>query len=400
MNSHNFYVLPKDMKVCIVDQGDIFGGAERFTLDIIRYTSKSKVDFHLIHDEAADPAYLREIEDISFMKRDAISMASISPQHLISYPRAFFASNQLKSRLKKIRPDIVQSNTVRTHCLASFAVKGLGIPLVWVLHDFTFPEKFLLRYVDVPVRIVCVSEAVKSYYQAMLPKEVHDKFVVVPNGVHPDKIKNAEAYTMVRDIDGEEFTFEKHRRYIGLIGRIDSWKGQDIFLRTVDILHKEYPQHQDVTYLVIGGVTATSAERIAYYDELRQFQKEKHLTDVHFLGAQDAAKILHNLDVLIHASTDAEPFGRTIIEAFSAGVPVIASRLGAPEEIIEYGSSGLLFEARNPQDLAQKISLLLEDNHLSETLKMNGKKVVRARYHIEKVVEQFYALWCSIQKRS
>lgn len=386
------------MKICIIDQGELYGGAERFTIDLIKYTSKSKVDFTVLFDENADSHYKKDLEEIPYLKKFAVPLPSMSPSILSSYPKALISSAKIKSVIKKVDPDVLQSNTIRAHVVGSMAAKSLGIPLVWVMHDFTFPEKYLKKFVDVPAKIICVSEAVKQHLLTICPAIDPEKLVIIPNGVHSERSKSEEPYTNILDIDGDSFSFDSKKRYVGLIGRIDTWKGQDIFLRTIDILQHEYRQHENVEYCIIGDVTQTAPEKLAYYQDLRNYVKEHNINNVHFLGHKESLRILKNLCILVHASTEKEPFGRTIIEAFSVGVPVIATKIGGPAEIISYGVNGLLCEPKDPQDLAQKISLLLEDNHLCETLKMNGKKDVRAKYHIEKVVEAFYALWCNIKK--
>ncbi len=70
----------------------------------------------------------------------------------------------------------------------------------------------------------------------------------------------------------------------------------------------------------------------------------------------------------------------TIIEAFACGKPVIASRLGAMEEMIEDGKTGLLFEPGNPNDLSEKINWAV--NHPTEIRDMskNARKEFLKKY--------------------
>ena len=69
-------------------------------------------------------------------------------------------------------------------------------------------------------------------------------------------------------------------------------------------------------------------------------------------GVQEAMK---QASFLVFPSEWYEPFGLTIVEAFACGIPVIGSRLGAVEELINDGHTGLLFASGNPQDLAHRI---------------------------------------------
>ena len=82
-----------------------------------------------------------------------------------------------------------------------------------------------------------------------------------------------------------------------------------------------------------------------------------------------------------------ENFPRTIVEAFAAGLPVIASRIGALAEIVTDGETGLFFEPGNPQDMADKLSWALR--HPTQMAEMGGK--ARAKYEAEFTAERNYA---------
>jgi glycosyltransferase involved in cell wall biosynthesis len=66
-------------------------------------------------------------------------------------------------------------------------------------------------------------------------------------------------------------------------------------------------------------------------------------------------KLLRDTDLLVHASTAPEPFGRVLVEGMAAGVPVVASDHGAAPEIIESGTSGWLAQPGNVEALAAAI---------------------------------------------
>ena len=86
--------------------------------------------------------------------------------------------------------------------------------------------------------------------------------------------------------------------------------------------------------------------------------RARELSEIVWLGRVSREKVMKELVcslALIVPSISYETFGLTIIEAFANGTPVIASRLGAMEELIEEGQTGLLFEPGNPMDLAEKV---------------------------------------------
>jgi len=387
------------MNVCILDQGEIMGGAEGFSLDILRSVSKSQWNMTLLHHKYAHPDYMSRAGAIPYIHREQINIPTLDHRRFGSYVQTLKTAFAVAKQLRKKHIDVLQTNTNRAHAVGALAAHYAGIPLVWVVHDTTFPLDVLKKLVQYPTKIVCVSEYVRDFILEHGGVEAAIKTIIIPNGIDLDSVGAGVTPSLrpLVDIDGKPFSFLPHHRYVGMIGRIDTWKGQDVFLDAAHILNSEYPQHSGVEYLVIGGVTNTSEARSRYYAQLRETVRERHLSNVTFLGQQDIAQIFPSLDVLVHASTEPEPFGRTIIEAWAYGVPVVATKLGAPASFVEYGKTGLLVEPKDPKDLAQKISLLLEDHHLAETLKVNARKEVRARYDLVRIIDMFAELWDEVK---
>ncbi len=101
------------------------------------------------------------------------------------------------------------------------------------------------------------------------------------------------------------------------------------------------------------------------------------LEGVRFLGRRDdLTAVFDGASVLVLPSR-AEGFGLVLLEAMASGVPVVASRVGGIEEVVEDGVNGLLVEKENPKALAQGILRLLEDGGLRERLVRNGLATAR-----------------------
>jgi len=108
------------------------------------------------------------------------------------------------------------------------------------------------------------------------------------------------------------------------------------------------------------------------------------------LGALPADAVRREMNgalALVIPSIWYENFPRTIVEAFAAGLPVIASRIGALAEIVSDGETGLLFEAGNAQDMANKLAWALAN---PEKMAVMGQKA-RAKYEAEFTAERNYA---------
>ena len=98
------------------------------------------------------------------------------------------------------------------------------------------------------------------------------------------------------------------------------------------------------------------------------------------------------MDVIVHASTAAEPLGRVIIEGMMAGRPVIATRAGGAKEIVTDGETGLLVTPGDVDELREAISRLWIDPDLAARLASAGKTHAEERFSLSTMVERVKAV--------
>lgn len=148
---------------------------------------------------------------------------------------------------------------------------------------------------------------------------------------------------------------------LGVVGQLTPWKAQDDAVRVVGLLRPRFPR---IRLLVVGSAKFVSAEtrfdNRAYVEELHRLVHRLGLEGhVAFLGErEDVPEILAALDVLLVPSWE-EPFGRVVAEAMAMGVPVAATEVGGPREIMESGREGLLLPPRAPGRWAAALAPLL-----------------------------------------
>jgi glycosyltransferase involved in cell wall biosynthesis len=111
------------------------------------------------------------------------------------------------------------------------------------------------------------------------------------------------------------------------------------------------------------------------YDDLLKLKDELALGDmVYFIGfISDPADFLSNLDLFLLSSTS-EGFSIATIQAMAAGLPVIATRSGGPQEIITHGVNGWLVDSGNPKLIAKAVESLSADRELSQRIENTGQK--------------------------
>lgn len=123
--------------------------------------------------------------------------------------------------------------------------------------------------------------------------------------------------------------------------------------------------------------------RIAGDGPLKNMIKDYCCRYICFLGLLTPDRVSEEMDnafFLVMPSEWYETFGMVLIEAFSHGLPVVASRLGSMEEIVEDGETGILFEAGNVGDLAEKAIWMVEHPDECRQMGENARRIYEEKY--------------------
>lgn len=276
---------------------------------------------------------------------------------------------------------VVCANSQKALFVAALATRLMRRPLVWILHDILTDPHFsaATRRAAVIVANLCASRVVANSSvtaQAFVAAGGRaSKLHVVHNGFDPAAYPRG-------GLDGDpdrgaalraEFGLDG-RPVIGLFGRLTPWKGQHVLLAALATV-------PDVQALVVGGPLFGEAEHEAH---LKRAAQDLGLSDrVRFTGFRaDVPDLMAGVDIVVHASTEAEPFGRVVVEGLLAGRPVVATRGGGVAEIIEDGRTGLLVTPGDPDELAEAIMRLVSDPVLARSLAQAGRADVAERYAI------------------
>lgn len=172
------------------------------------------------------------------------------------------------------------------------------------------------------------------------------------------------------------------RLLIGVVGQLSPWKGQDTAIET---LKRLCDWGIDAHLLLVGSAKfvarATRFDNEAYDRQLHELVARTGLQRrVSWLGErEDVPELVRALDVLLLPSWE-EPFGRSLIEAMALGVPVVATNVGGPVEIIREGREGYLVAPDDPDAWARTIRRLAEDPRLRREIGSAGRRRVEQAY--------------------
>lgn len=308
--------------------------------------------------------------------------------HLAPLAQAPGYTWRLRRAGRRFAPAIIHSNGVKMHYAAAWLKPAWQAPLVWHLHDYpggaigasdgrTAPsplaDRVLYRLASRVDVAIAISHAVADAYRQRVPA-LSARLRVVPNGVSQADFRNADGGSLRKRLGWRPDTF-----VIGMVAAFAPWKGHEVFLRAASRLRALHP---GVRFLLVGDDIYDTSGHGGGRGRLEALAQELGLHGaVAFTGfMREVASAYATLDVLVHASTRPEPFGRTAIEAMAAGVPVIGAASGGVVEVIEDGRSGLLVPPGDSEALAAALSRLLENPQLRADLVEQGRRRVRDRF--------------------
>ncbi len=294
-------------------------------------------------------------------------------------PAAAVAS--IRQIAARVGAKVVVSNKQQGHLVGGKAAVEAGIPAIWWQHDIAQIIPADMETASVPAAVVvCGSDHAIEAQRRLTPQA---PIVKIHSGAAVEEIaaRRGSGADIRSSLDWTD------RKIIGIVGRLDPWKGQVTFLRAARLIADRRP---DVRFAVVGG--ALIGYEGSYPDDLLALAAELGLAgDVHFAGHQDDVYPWFDaLDVAVHAS-QGEPFGLVVVEAMALGTPVVASTPGGPAEIVEHRRSGLLVPANAEEPLAAAILEILDDPALAARLSVNGQRRVKL-FTERRMAERFGSL--------
>ncbi|GHJ38860.1 glycosyltransferase family 4 protein [Streptomyces sp. TS71-3] len=210
--------------------------------------------------------------------------------------------------------------------------------------------------------------AVSEYARRTLVEHLGGDAVVIPNGVDVDFFAKAEARPDWQSELARGANTGKGGT-IGFIGRIDEpRKGLHVLMRALPKILAERP-----------GVRVLVAGRGDRKEALQSLPGDMHAR-VEFLGMvsdEDKARFLRSVDLYVAPNTGGESFGIILVEAMSAGAPVLASDLDAFAQVLDHGAAGELFANEDADALAAAAVRLLGDDARRAELRSHGSAHVR-----------------------
>ena len=320
---------------------------------------------------------------------------------MLSLLRAAFGTGkyawQMAGFLRRIKPHIVHSNGLKMHLLSAWT-KPRGTPLIWHVHDYVSRRRLMSRLLwrfrnrcslaicnsyDVARDLVCLLPGIRTttIYNAI------DLQRFSPTGTHLDLdaasgLPSAKPGTV----------------RVGLVATFARWKGHKVFLEALAKIRSK----SALRGYVVGAPIYQTDQSQWSREELVQETERLGLNEtVGFTGfIEDTSDAMRSLDIVVHASTEPEPFGMVIIEAMACGKPTVVSNAGGAKELFTNGEDALAHEPGDAESLAQAITRLATDEELRKRLGKAGRLRTEQLFYRERVATELASAYRQLSIRA
>ncbi|MBN8655982.1 MAG: glycosyltransferase family 4 protein [Anaerolineae bacterium] len=279
---------------------------------------------------------------------------------------------QLASHIRREKYDLIHAHASKAGFLMRMAAIGTGIPVIYSPHNFAFHEGSK----PVVARVVALLEAlIVNFTAKIITVAAHERelalrygvgvpelYEVIPTGIDP------APYRLTVDVVAlkTSLSIPASARVVGAVGRLAVPKLPNDFVRMAASLHETHP---DVHFVWVGSGPLEAGAR----DLARQLHVENI---VHWLGHRTDVNHLYKMFDCFVLLSKWEGNPLVVLEAFAAGVPVIAFDNLGTHELIGTGNHGILIPIGDWQALARAIANLLDHPaQASEMSRLAGEQL-------------------------
>lgn len=392
------------VKLLIISQTTEIGGAERCILDLIHAVRTSRPAWAVtlllpgagpLSEELARsnvecialpwPRGLESLGDGSFRWNEGRlgTLRALVGAGAATTPALARYAWRLRKTLAQVAPTIVHTHGVKAHLVGSLA-RPASARLVWHSHDYVSTRgvsRWLMRACNRGVdAVIANSEDVARDVSRVLKRRTH----AILNGVDTDRFTPRVAPAADVMAIGSSATLR-----VGLVATYARWKGHRLFLEAAKAVVDAHPS-RDVRFFIVGGGLYRTPNSQISREQLqvwtRELGLERHVCFLDF--RPDIERVYSALDIVVHASTEPEPFGLVVAEAMACGRPVVSAGRGGVLELISSEISGLIVPSNDPRAMARALLALLDDpakrRHLGEHARTRVEQhLSRDRYGAE-----------------
>jgi L-malate glycosyltransferase len=306
------------------------------------------------------------------IKKTKSEMNRFPPQELI----------RIAKWIRQENFDVIHTHMSRAHFFGVLLKPLIRIPVVATAHTSHFQLHW--RFNDL---VIANSDSTRQY-QHQMNRVSAKRLITIPCFIDLQKFSITDAETRLRM--RSELGLVPDQPVVGVVGAVTPRKGQLELIQALPQLIERFP---NLKLVFIGQFERDSS----YYRRIRRTLFEKRLfRRVIWVGRRNNVhELIQSLDLCAVPSLK-EPLGLCALEAMAAGIPVAAADIGGLREFVTGDQTGVLFDPRNPKEVAHQIGRLLENNQLREALKANSRALVREFFSPEATTAKIESAYRSV----
>jgi len=286
--------------------------------------------------------------------------------------------------LKKIDPQLVHAQSIDMGMPGFLAKKFLRKPyVVWgqgseVYLPWLFKKSIsslVMRNADA---VIALTADMKKQLQRICDRDIY----VIPNGVDLGNFGDLPAKKSIR----RRLALPDNGDVVLFVGTLKSIKGVKYLIQAMNIIRQEDAKARLV--IVGDGEEKPGLERLC-----GELNLSGSVTFAGKVSNEEVPQYMAAADVLAMPSLS-EGLPVVLLEALASGLPIVATKVGGLPDVVEDGANGFLVEPKVPEQMAEKVLLLLRDDELRETIAKNNKEKAKT-YDWESVVERLLEVYQS-----
>jgi glycosyltransferase involved in cell wall biosynthesis len=276
--------------------------------------------------------------------------------------------------VRRERVDLIHSNTAAV-LVGGVVARLTGIPHIWHVREIILRPPLVRRLIAFCVSrfsdaVIAVSTSVVDNLAKDAPG-VRAISRVIHNGIAVSAFAAGD-----RERGRNELGIPTTDIVVGMIGRVGSWKGQELFLQAARGVLTRIP---DARFVAVGGVFKGNESRMEYFkNAVKEAGISERFAVVDF--HDDVRDLLAAFDIFVLPSTLPDPFPTTVLEAMAAGKPIVANAHGGVTEMIEDRRSGFLVPPNDVSAMIDRIMILIQDTGLRVKMGQAARLCVAERF--------------------
>ncbi len=299
-----------------------------------------------------------------------------------------FSLYLIQRAIKKKNISIVHANTIWDNPYAVIPAGLKKVPSICHIRNTFAKDRIKKYHLSKTDKIICVSDEIRKGFNSWKLKD--EKTITIYNGVDTRQFNDKVKGNSVR----REFNIDDKAILIGVVGRVDKTKGQDMLIKAFASLDKK---HENLRLMIVGE---SSLQERSYFFKLKDLSNNLNLKNkVIFTGyRKDIPEITAAFDIAVVPSLPSsnEGFGRSVIEAMAMKKPVIASATGGIPEVVIDGVTGELYPPNALNKLAEAIERLILDEKRRFTMGEKGYIRVIEEFTMAKNVEEIEKVYLGL----